>query len=132
MNAITFANQNLAPHVGKDSAFVSDLEYAMALVVYPPSKRPTEISALLDPDLRLKTAEAVNQAILKSQGAGQASKIGELLKARQWSEQKSREMKKPVPRKLYLGIEKEESEEDDGDVVMRNGNGEGMGDGNAE
>jgi CTLH/CRA C-terminal to LisH motif domain len=121
MTAINFANRNLAPRTKSNPQFIEDLELAMALVIFPRETLPNELGALLNPDLRQQTADAVNFAILKSQNAGAPSIIGELLKARQWGEQKCREMKKPIPNRIYLGIEKEKLDEEDGDVEMKNG-----------
>ncbi|KAF2396679.1 hypothetical protein EJ06DRAFT_533943 [Trichodelitschia bisporula] len=122
MPALNFATTQLAPRASTNREFLDDLEKTMALLVFSTETLMPQLSELLNPDLRLKVADRVNSAILRSQGAHREAKIKEWVRARKWSEQEARRSKKDIPARMRLGLDGEEVEEDDDEVM--NGNGE--------
>ena len=76
----------------------------MALLIFPPEKLTPQLKALLDPSLRQTVATAVNEAILSSQGERREARIRNLVRLRNWSEQKAREAKLDIPDKIAFGV----------------------------
>jgi glucose-induced degradation protein 8 len=117
----------------------------MALLIFPTENLAPQLAELIDPQLRKSVASRVNEAILNSQGAGEAQ-IRRLVRIRAWGEKVARESKKieiPVGG-LGFGLEEQPASaggraeqngngvtgsqsttEADGDTTMREGNGEG-------
>lgn len=121
--AVHFANKQLAPRAKGSPQFIEDLERGMALLIFPMENLPPVLKALLEPSLRLNLATQVNRAILRSQGKHTEAQIRNLIKLRQWAEQKCRETKKPIPAKLSLGLDQEDDADDQDGNEATNGNG---------
>jgi len=102
--ALEFATAQLAPRAPTSPAFLQDLERTMALLIFPPEKLTPQLKALLDPSLRQTVATAVNEAILSSQGERREARIRNLVRLRNWSEQKAREAKLDIPDKIAFGV----------------------------
>ncbi|KIY65144.1 lish motif-containing protein [Cylindrobasidium torrendii FP15055 ss-10] len=88
VDAITFAQSELAERGQKSNEFLAELERTMTLLAFGnlgPST-PTAISDLLSPAQRLKTAGEVNSAILESSSQGKEVKLVGLLKLMGWGE----------------------------------------------
>lgn len=82
-----FAQEELAPRGEESPEFLSELENTMALFIFDASaSAPSDISKLLSPEQRMKTAGEVNAAILESLGQGKGVKLIELLKLLCWGE----------------------------------------------
>lgn len=103
--ALEFATNNLAPIAPSNPKFLEELERTMALLIFPPDNLAPPLAALLDPSLRKDVAQAVNEALLHSQGRSTRAKICDLVRLRSWSELKAREAKKDLPEKIELGLE---------------------------
>jgi glucose-induced degradation protein 8 len=85
--ALTFAQEELGPRGEESPEFLSELERTMALLAFESSPAaPSEISELLSPAQRLKTAGEVNAAILESMSQGKEVKLVGLLKLLCWGE----------------------------------------------
>jgi hypothetical protein len=97
----------------------------MALLIFPSDNLPPVLKALLEPSVRLTLANDVNKAILTSQGSRTEAQIKSLIKLRQWSEQKCRETKKPIPARLSLGLDYDD-EADDHDAMNGHGDADAM------
>ena len=137
--AIEFAQHNLAPYATLDPQFKTDLERAMALLIVPreswtqtPSQAQTHqqpssshttaqsissagndfgaLAELVDPSLRRKIAQDVNEAILQSQGERREANIRYLVRARAWAEQLAREKKIDLPERLSLGLDGDDAD----------------------
>ncbi len=126
MRAIAFANKQLAPRARGNKQFVEDLERGMALLIFPNDNLPPILKPLLEPSLRQDIASQVNAAILQSHGSHSETKIKNLIKLRQWTEEKCRDMKKPLPPILRLGLTPEdaEAESESQSRTEMHGNGE--------
>ena len=118
LDAINFANKQLAPRAKQSEEFVKELEKGMALLIFPRAKLPAQLKALLEPSLRLEIATLVNDSLLRREGSQRESQIKRLIKVRQWSEQECRKTQKPIPGRLPLGLTADEEKEDgDGDAM---------------
>ncbi|KAH7928544.1 hypothetical protein BV22DRAFT_202745 [Leucogyrophana mollusca] len=85
--ALTFAQEELAPRGEANPEFLSELERTMALLAFESSSSaPSAISELLSPAQRMKTAGEVNAAILESFSQGKEVKLIQLLKLLCWGE----------------------------------------------
>jgi glucose-induced degradation protein 8 len=85
--ALTFAQEELAPRGEENPEFLSELERTMALLAFDSAPTaPGEISELLSPAQRMKTAGEVNAAILESLSQGKEVKLVSLLKLMCWGE----------------------------------------------
>ncbi|KAI0320339.1 CTLH/CRA C-terminal to lish motif domain-containing protein [Amylostereum chailletii] len=85
--ALTFAQEELAPRGEESPEFLSELERTMALLAFDASPAvPSAISDLLSPAQRMKTAGEVNAAILESFSQGKESKLTALLRLLSWGE----------------------------------------------
>jgi glucose-induced degradation protein 8 len=85
--ALSFAQEELAPRGEENPEFLSELERTMALLAFESSPTaPLEISELLSPAQRMKTAGEVNAAILESLSQGKEVKLVGLLKLLCWGE----------------------------------------------
>jgi hypothetical protein len=126
MKAITFANKQLAPRAKGRKEFIEDLEYGMALLIFPRNSLPPQLRKLMEPSLRSQIATQVNETILQSEGRKREASIKQLIKLRQWAEQKCREMKKPIPSRLTLGLTAEEEDEDGDDTLNGNVDGDAI------
>lgn len=141
--AIQFAKENLAPYATMSPNFKNDLERAMVLMIVPPDSwaqsqqaEPSSstlrnsnfgsLSELVDPSLRKKVAKDVNEAILASQGQRREANIRHLVRTRAWAEQLARDKKVPLPDRLSLGLDGEDSSSSAQDTEM-SGNGAGHG-----
>lgn len=87
VEALEFAQEELAPRGEESQEFLSELEKTMALLAFDSSpSAPPSISELLSPAQRLKTAGEVNAAILESFSQGKTAKLVGLLKLLCWAE----------------------------------------------
>lgn len=87
MEALQFAQDELAPRGEERPEFLAELERTMALLAFDSSSSvPPTISELLSPAQRLKTAGEVNAAILESLSQGKEVKLVQLLKLLCWGE----------------------------------------------
>jgi len=112
MRAIAFANKQLAPRARGNKKFVEELERGMALLIFPSENLPPALKPLMEPWLREDISALVNAAILRSHGGHSETRIKNLIRLRQWSEEKCRDMKKPLPLVLRLGLTPEDAEAD--------------------
>jgi hypothetical protein len=86
-DALRFAQEELAPRGEESPEFLSELERTMALLAFGTLPTcPPEISELLSPEQRLKTASEVNAAILESFSQGKEVKLVALVKLLCWGE----------------------------------------------
>lgn len=97
----------------------------MALLIFPPENLAPPLAALLDPSLRKDVAKRVNEAILLSQGERTKAKLFELVRTRVWSEQKAREAKKDLPKRIDLGLDPVQDGHDRNQESSMHSNGEG-------
>ena len=87
MDALQFAQQELAPRGEESPEFLSELERTMALLAFEAASLvPPAISELLSPSQRMKTAGEVNAAILESLSQGKEAKLVGLLRLLSWGE----------------------------------------------
>ena len=87
MDALDFAQEELAPRGEESPEFLAELEKTMALLAFESSpSAPPAIAELLSPAQRLKTAGEVNAAILESLSQGKDAKLVGLLKLLCWGE----------------------------------------------
>jgi glucose-induced degradation protein 8 len=87
VEALQFAQEELALRGQENPEFLSELESTMALLAFDSSaSAPQAISSLLSPHQRMKTAGEVNAAILESLSQGKESKLVSLLKLLCWGE----------------------------------------------
>jgi len=85
--ALEFAQEELAPRGEENPEFLAELEKTMALLAFEASPAaPPSISELLSPAQRMRTASAVNAAILESLSQGKEAKLVALLKLLCWGE----------------------------------------------
>ncbi|KAF7985263.1 hypothetical protein HWV62_6393 [Athelia sp. TMB] len=85
--ALTFAQEELAPRGEESPEFLAELERTMALLAFEAStSSPPAIAELLSPAQRMKTAGEVNAAILESLSQGKEVKLVALLKLLCWGE----------------------------------------------
>ncbi|KAH9487023.1 Protein GID8-like protein [Psilocybe cubensis] len=85
--ALTFAQEELAPRGEESPEFLSELERTMALLAFDSAPNaPAAIAELLSPAQRMKTAGEVNAAILESLSQGKEVKLVGLLKLLCWGE----------------------------------------------
>ncbi|KAK7694947.1 hypothetical protein QCA50_002135 [Cerrena zonata] len=83
--ALEFAQEELAPRGEENPEFLSELERTMALLAFESSPlAPPAIAELLSPGQRLKTASAVNAAILESFSQAKEAKLNGVLKLMSW------------------------------------------------
>jgi len=94
--ALTFAQQELAPRGEENPAFLAELERTMALLAFDtlassstsanPPAIPRNLHELLHPAQRTRTASQLNAAILTSQSHGKDTKLPKLLRMMEWGE----------------------------------------------
>lgn len=85
--ALQFAQEELAPRGEESPEFLSELEQTMALLAFGTLPTcPPELSELLSPAQRTKTAAEVNAAILESFSQGKEVKLLALVKLLCWGE----------------------------------------------
>lgn len=92
--ALTFAQQELAPRGEEHPEFLSELEKTMTLLAYDvditstasQDSVPAFVASLLHPSHRQTTATEVNSAILLTQSHGPTPKLPNLLKILSWGE----------------------------------------------
>ena len=82
----------------------------MALLLFPRDSLEPPLAALLSPDLRREVAEDVNRAILRKQSLRRETAIRRLVQLRAWAENTAREKAKPIPDRLEIGLNGEESD----------------------
>ncbi|KAK1496564.1 ran binding protein in the microtubule-organising centre [Colletotrichum tamarilloi] len=108
--ALSFATNHLGPRAPTDSRFLKDLEETMALLVFPHNDLEPQLAAILHPDLRRDVADDVNKAILQRQSERREAAIRQLVKMRAWAESAARAEKKPLPERIGLGLNGDESD----------------------
>jgi hypothetical protein len=87
MEALAFAQGELAPRGEENPEFLAELERTMALLAFDSaSSPPAAIADLLSSAQRLKTAGEVNAAILESLSQGKEVKLVGLLKLLCWGD----------------------------------------------
>lgn len=87
MEALEFAQEELAPRGEENPEFLAELERTMALLAFDcTSNPPAAIADLLSSAQRLKTAGEVNAAILESLSQGKEVKLVGLLKLLCWGD----------------------------------------------
>ncbi|KAF8445859.1 CTLH/CRA C-terminal to lish motif domain-containing protein [Boletus edulis BED1] len=87
VEALQFAQDELAPRGEESPEFLAELERTMALLAFDSSSSaPSAITDLLSPAQRMKTAGEVNAAILDSFSQGKEAKLAQLLKLLCWGE----------------------------------------------
>jgi hypothetical protein len=128
MRAIAFANKQLAPRARGNKQFVEDLERGMALLIFPNENLPPVLKALLDPGMRQDIASKVNAAILQSHGGHSETKIKNLIKLRQWTEERCKDMKKAVPPVIRIGLTAEDAEAESESLARAGMHGNGQSD----
>ncbi|KAI0080312.1 lish motif-containing protein [Panus rudis PR-1116 ss-1] len=83
--ALEFAQEELAPRGEENPEFLAELEKTMALLAFESASfTPPAVSELLSPGQRLKTASAVNAAILESYSQAKEAKLVGILKLMSW------------------------------------------------
>lgn len=85
MDAIEFAQEELAPRGEENPEFLEDLEQTMALLAFDDNAK-SPISNLLDHSQRQKTASELNAAILTSQCQDKDPRLPSLLKLLVWAQ----------------------------------------------
>jgi len=93
MEAIKFAQEELAIHGEQNSTFLDELEKTMALLAFEDHTK-SPIGNLLDISQRQKTASELNAAILMSQCQEKDPKLPTLLKMLIWSQNQLEERAK--------------------------------------
>jgi len=102
MEAIEFAQEELAARGEENPEFLGELEKTMSLLAFEAnSSAPSEIAELLSPGQRMKTAGEVNAAILESLSQGKEVKLVSLLKLLSWGETMLSE-RADIPSKVIL------------------------------
>jgi len=78
---VAFARDQLAPRAASNPDFVHPLQETMALMFFDPkdTECPQSLSALLDPRVRLATANEANEVLLMESGARKRSQIRQML-----------------------------------------------------
>ena len=114
MPAIDFASTNLAPLASKHPEFITDLNHAMAILVYERDRLPDRVACLLQYEHRRDVAEDVNKVVRRAQGLPENDKMHLLLRLRAWAEQKGREHGRDLPATLDIGLDPLMSEADHG------------------
>ncbi|KAI9140132.1 CTLH/CRA C-terminal to lish motif domain-containing protein [Paraphysoderma sedebokerense] len=85
VEALEFAQEELAPRGEENPQFLEELERTMALLAFEQTTR-SPVSELLTPTQRQKTASELNSAILISQSQEKDPKLPALLKLLVWSQ----------------------------------------------
>ncbi|ORY81387.1 CTLH/CRA C-terminal to lish motif domain-domain-containing protein [Protomyces lactucae-debilis] len=97
---LEFAGTHLAPRAAADPAALTDLEQTMALLCFAPAATPplgaaqtaipldASLTSLLEPSMRARVAESVNEGLLQSQGIMRESKLRALVRLFLWGEKK--------------------------------------------
>jgi len=87
LEALTFAQSELAPRGEENPEFLAELERTMALLAFDtPPTAPSGISELLSPTQRLRTAGELNAAILESLSQSKEAKLTGLIRLMVWGE----------------------------------------------
>jgi glucose-induced degradation protein 8 len=87
VEALTFAQSELAPRGEENPEFLPELERTMALLAFDSLPgAPPAISELLAPAQRLRTAGELNAAILESLSQGKEAKLTALIRLMAWGE----------------------------------------------
>ncbi|KAF8587325.1 hypothetical protein K439DRAFT_840519 [Ramaria rubella] len=87
VEALTFAQSELAPRGEENPEFLSELERTMALLAFDSLPgAPPGIAELLAPAQRLRTAGELNAAILESLSQGKEAKLTALIRLMAWGE----------------------------------------------
>jgi hypothetical protein len=95
--ALDFAMAHLAERAPHNPQFRSDLEHTMALLCFPEENLVPQLRELMDPKLRKKVANDVNNALLERQGLTGDSKIKNLVKLWAWGEGALKDRKVAFP-----------------------------------
>ncbi|KAF9270165.1 lish motif-containing protein [Marasmius fiardii PR-910] len=92
VEALQFAQEELAPRGEENPELLSELEKTMALLAFERcDTKPNGIGELLSAGQRLKTAGEMNGAILESLSQGKEAKLESLLKVMVWGQKMLRE-----------------------------------------
>ncbi|KAG7099153.1 hypothetical protein E1B28_001024 [Marasmius oreades] len=92
IEALQFAQEELAPRGEENPELLSELEKTMALLAFERcDAKPNGIGELLSAGQRLKTAGEMNGAILESLSQGKEAKLESLLKVMVWGQKMLRE-----------------------------------------
>jgi hypothetical protein len=93
IEALDFAEAELAPRGEENPQFLAELEQTMALLAFDlkasaasPAGAPIDVAELLLPSQRQRTANELNLAILESQRGGKEAKMTTLLRVLVWAE----------------------------------------------
>ncbi|KAF9186471.1 Glucose-induced degradation complex subunit [Haplosporangium sp. Z 767] len=86
MEALEFAQEELAPRGEENPEFLSELERTMSLLAFE-LNGPSPVSDLLTPGQRQKLASELNSALLLSQSQEKDPKLPALLKMCWWAQQ---------------------------------------------
>ena len=87
VEALQFAQEELAPRGEERPEFLAELERTMALLAFESTPSvPPAIAELLSPAQRLKTAGELNAAILENFSHGKEAKLVALIKLLCWGE----------------------------------------------
>lgn len=98
-NLLEFAGKHLAPRAAESPSALTDLEQTMALLCFAPAASAAEGGApavpldaslrkLLEPAMRSRVADSVNEGLLQSQGIMRESKLRALVRLCLWGEKK--------------------------------------------
>jgi len=106
MIAQQFAETHLGPRAPSTPETLNDLECTMLLLLFPADKPvPDKLKHILDPLLREKVAERVNEALLQRSGEPSHSRLADMVRLRLWSENKARESKIDLPDHIDIGLD---------------------------
>lgn len=127
LKLLEFSEKQLAPRASTNPQFLRELEETMALVIFEPAKVHTSLKYQLEPELKQLVAKRVNEAILRSMGEDRRGRLLELIRTRQWAENRARQAKKKeIPARIDVGLDPprdglDTQRADDGDSIMQMG-----------
>lgn len=114
--ALEFAEEELAPRAPTNPQFLRDLEETMTLLIFKPGEIHSSLNYLLEPELRRVVAKRVNESILLSMDQDRRGRLFELIRTRQWAENRARQAHKEIPDRLDVGLDPPRA--NDGDSIM--------------
>ncbi|ORY16715.1 CTLH/CRA C-terminal to lish motif domain-domain-containing protein [Clohesyomyces aquaticus] len=117
--ALNFASSQLAPRAASNPDFLDALEKTMSLLLYlPTTSLKPELAELIKPSLRQDVASRVNQAILASLGARGEAQLRNLVRLRQWAEDKARDSGRNIPPILPFGVQAALEDGESGEAMV--------------
>ncbi|KAF2473859.1 uncharacterized protein BDR25DRAFT_281904 [Lindgomyces ingoldianus] len=117
--ALNFASSQLAPRAASNPEFLDALEKTMSLLLFLPTENlKPELAELIKPSLRREVAGRVNEAILASLGARGEAQLRNLVRLRQWAEDKARESGRNIPPFLPFGVQVGPEEGESGEAMV--------------